>query len=198
MRAFHLTDVYNKAINKRKVWVEPLFAEVKGWHGMRRFRLRRLWRVNCEALMKAAGQNLKRLLQRRGWGRRPWPQGNASALSEPPSEDRLQMPVLTRAQQALACEQDQLVKGIFEIFFVYQSYFSFFASVKRNISSQIAKGPSASVSSVFSQPCVDLILSMLVYQPWGGMGFSSRSSSEGFFNRLNNYMVRRILPSEKH
>lgn len=80
VRAFHLTDVYNKAINKRKVWVEPLFAEVKGWHGMRRFRLRRLWRVNCEALMKAAGQNLKRHLQRRGWGRRPWPQGNASAL----------------------------------------------------------------------------------------------------------------------
>ena len=40
---------------------------------MRRFRLRRLWRVNCEALMRAAGQNLKRLLKRRGWGRRPYP-----------------------------------------------------------------------------------------------------------------------------
>jgi len=35
--------------------------------------LRRLWRVNCEALMRAAGQNLKRLLQKRGWGRRPYP-----------------------------------------------------------------------------------------------------------------------------
>src|SRR5947199_9146897 len=51
----------------------PLFAEGKEWHGMRRFRLRRLWRVNCEALMRAAGQNLKRLLKKRGWGRRPWP-----------------------------------------------------------------------------------------------------------------------------
>src|SRR3989440_7749956 len=38
-----------------------------------RFRLRRLWRVNCEALMIAAGQNLKRLLKKRGWGRRPFP-----------------------------------------------------------------------------------------------------------------------------
>jgi Transposase DDE domain len=36
-------------MNKRKVWVEPLFAEAKDWHGMRRFRLRRVWRVNCEA-----------------------------------------------------------------------------------------------------------------------------------------------------
>ena len=52
---------------------QPLFAEGKDWHGMRRFRLRRLWRVNCEALMRAAGQNLKRLLKRRGWGRRPCP-----------------------------------------------------------------------------------------------------------------------------
>ncbi len=47
---------------------------------MRRFRLRRLWRVNCETLMRAAGQNLKRLLKRRGWGRRPCP---AEALHAP-------------------------------------------------------------------------------------------------------------------
>ena len=40
---------------------------------MRRFRLRLLWRVNCEGLMRAAGQNLKRLLKKRGWGRRPCP-----------------------------------------------------------------------------------------------------------------------------
>jgi len=56
-----------------KVWVEPLFGEAKEWHGMRRFRLRRLWRVNCEALVIAAGQNLKRLLKKRGWGRRLFP-----------------------------------------------------------------------------------------------------------------------------
>ena len=69
-------------MNKRKVWVEPLFAEAKDWHGMRRFRLRRLWRVNCEALVTAAGQNLKRLLQKRGWGRRPFP-AEAGALTPP-------------------------------------------------------------------------------------------------------------------
>src|SRR5439155_15423892 len=62
------TPAYQKAMNKRKVWVEPLFAEAKDWHGMRRFRLRRLWRVNCEAQVIAAGQNLKRLLAIRGAG----------------------------------------------------------------------------------------------------------------------------------
>jgi hypothetical protein len=60
-------------MHKRSVWVEPLFAEGKEWHGMRRFRLRRVFRVNCEALMRAAGQNLKRLLKKRDWGRRPFP-----------------------------------------------------------------------------------------------------------------------------
>ncbi len=60
---YHQAPAYQKAMNKRKVWVEPLFAEAKDWHGMRRFRLRLLWRVNCEALRVAAGQNLKRLLK---------------------------------------------------------------------------------------------------------------------------------------
>jgi len=46
------------------VWVEPLFAEAKEWHGMRRFRLRRRWRVNGEALVTASGHNLERLLQK--------------------------------------------------------------------------------------------------------------------------------------
>jgi hypothetical protein len=73
VRAYHPTEAYKKAYRKRAVWVEPLFAEGKDWHGMRRFRLRRLWRVNCEALMIASGQNLKRLLKKRGWGRRPCP-----------------------------------------------------------------------------------------------------------------------------
>jgi hypothetical protein len=30
-------------------------------------------RVNCEALMRATGQNLKRLLKKHGWGRHPFP-----------------------------------------------------------------------------------------------------------------------------
>jgi Transposase DDE domain len=73
VRAYHTTEAYKKAYRKRSVWVEPLFAEAKDWHGMRRFRLRLLWRVNSEALMIAAGQNLKRLLKKWGWGRRPCP-----------------------------------------------------------------------------------------------------------------------------
>ena len=83
VKGYHQTQAYQKAMNKRKVWVEPLFAEGKQWHGMRRFRLRRLWRVNCEALVIASGQNLKRLLQKRGWGRRPFP--SEAAAGAPPA-----------------------------------------------------------------------------------------------------------------
>ncbi len=79
VRAYQSTSAYQKALCKRQVWVEPLFAEGKQWHQMRRFRLRRLWRVNTEAFLIATGQNLKRLLQRRGWGRRPFPSGQAGA-----------------------------------------------------------------------------------------------------------------------
>lgn len=56
-------------MRKRKVWVESLFAEAKDLHGLRRFRLQLLWRVNIGALHIAAGQNLKRLLKKRGWVR---------------------------------------------------------------------------------------------------------------------------------
>jgi transposase len=75
VRAYHGTEPYQKAMRKRQVWVEPLFGEAKDWHGLRRFRLRGLWKVNVEALMVATGQNLKRLLSKRGWGRRRWPGG---------------------------------------------------------------------------------------------------------------------------
>jgi hypothetical protein len=49
---------------------------------MGRFRLHQLWRVNTEALLLAAGQNLKRLLQERGWGRRPFPSGAAATFAD--------------------------------------------------------------------------------------------------------------------
>jgi hypothetical protein len=62
MRSYGDTEAYRKAIRKRAVWVEPLFAEAKDCHGSRRFRLRRLEKVNVEALLIAAGQNVKRLL----------------------------------------------------------------------------------------------------------------------------------------
>lgn len=78
VRAYHDTEPYKKALRKRKVWVEPLFAEAKEWHGMDRFRLRRLWKVNIEALLIAAGQNIKRLL---AFGsRRPRRMAQAAAL----------------------------------------------------------------------------------------------------------------------
>lgn len=75
VRGYHETEEYKKAMRKRKVWIEPLFGEAKQWHGMRQFRLRGLPKVNMEGLLIAAGQNLKRLLSARGWGRRPWPDG---------------------------------------------------------------------------------------------------------------------------
>jgi transposase len=80
VRTYQATEPYAKAMRKRQVWVEPLFAEAKAWHGLRRFRLRGLEKVNGEALLIAAGQNLKRLLGRQGWGRRPFPSGAAGIV----------------------------------------------------------------------------------------------------------------------
>jgi hypothetical protein len=65
---------------KWKIWLEPLFGEAKDWHGLARFRLRRLWKVIVEALLIATGQNLRRLLRKRGRGRRPLPNGAPERL----------------------------------------------------------------------------------------------------------------------
>jgi hypothetical protein len=92
VRGYHDTEDYAKAMRKRKVWVEPLFAEAKDWHGLRRFRLRGLENVNGEALLTAAGQNLKRLLSWRGWGRRPFPSGGAGIVLPARSPLALQIP----------------------------------------------------------------------------------------------------------
>lgn len=94
VKAYESTSAYQQALNKRKVWVEPLFGEGKQWHGMRRFRLRRLWRVNCEALVIATGQNLKRLLQKRGWGRRPFPA--EAVVAVPPQASPTEKPFINR------------------------------------------------------------------------------------------------------
>jgi transposase len=80
VRGYHATAAYRKAMRKRKVWPEPLFAEAKQWHGLRQFRLRGLQRVNMEGLLIAAGQNLKRWLSATGWGRRHGPSGSPVAL----------------------------------------------------------------------------------------------------------------------
>jgi len=84
--AYHQTKAYKKAYQKRKVWVEGLFGEAQQWHGLRRLRLRGLWKVNCEGVMTATGQNLKRLLSGRGWGRRSFP--SASPGVQLPAPDR--------------------------------------------------------------------------------------------------------------
>ena len=81
VRAYRDTEAYRKALRKRAVWIEPLFGEAKEWHGLRRFRLRGLEKVNTEALMIASGQNVKRLL---GFGtRRPRKVAQAAALRRP-------------------------------------------------------------------------------------------------------------------
>ena len=85
VRSYHATEPYAKAMRKRQVWVEPLFAEAKEWHGLRRLRLRGLLNANIQGLLTAAGQNLKRLLAAKGWGRRHTPCGSLLALpTEPP------------------------------------------------------------------------------------------------------------------
>lgn len=83
VRGYHETAAYRKAMRKRSVWIEPLFGEAKEWHGLRQFRLRGLHKVNMVGLLVAAGQNLKRLLKTRGWGRRSWPHGALETLPGP-------------------------------------------------------------------------------------------------------------------
>jgi transposase len=65
VRGYRQSEDYQKAMRKRAVWIEPLFGEAKQWHRLRRFRLRRLERVNIEALVIGAGQNIKRLIAER-------------------------------------------------------------------------------------------------------------------------------------
>ncbi|MFN8662412.1 MAG: transposase [Thermomicrobiales bacterium] len=79
VRAYQGTAAYEHSLRKRSVWVEPLFAEAKQWHGLSQFRLRGLGNVNIEALLVATGQNPKRWLQATGWGRRGLP-GMAAAI----------------------------------------------------------------------------------------------------------------------
>jgi hypothetical protein len=74
------TEAYLKAMRKRQVWVEPKFGEVKQWHQGRRFRLRGIYKVNIEGLLKAAGQNLKQLLKATIGKNGPKPPATIAAL----------------------------------------------------------------------------------------------------------------------
>jgi hypothetical protein len=80
VRGYHTTAPYEKAIRKRQVWVEPMYADAKEWHGLRRLRPRGLLNANIQGLLIAAGQNLKRFLAATGWGRRHAPCGSLVAL----------------------------------------------------------------------------------------------------------------------
>jgi transposase len=106
VRAYRETEPYEKALRKRKVWVEPMFGEAKEWHGMRRFRLRTLRRVNAEAMVIATGQNIKRLLTFSGRGPRklaqaqalrpPTPTPSANSRLRQGSHRRRSTPLLAR------------------------------------------------------------------------------------------------------
>jgi hypothetical protein len=85
VRAYHPTATSLRAMAKRKVWMEPLLAWAKSWHGLRRFRRRGLFKVNIQGLLVATGENLKRLLKTWGWGRRPCPVGSTGWLPLTPS-----------------------------------------------------------------------------------------------------------------
>lgn len=84
VRGYHVTLAYQKAIAKRKVWVEPLFAEAKMWHGLPRLRLRGFENANIQGLLVAAGQNLKCFLAATGLGRLHAPCGSLVALPREP------------------------------------------------------------------------------------------------------------------
>src|SRR5215203_2291096 len=86
VKIYRGTFAYEKALRKRRVWVEPVFGEAKDWHALRRFRLRRLEKVNIEALLIASGQNIKRLVAARGRGPRKLAQ--AAALRPPDPVNR--------------------------------------------------------------------------------------------------------------
>lgn len=81
VKSYYELEAYKKAMRKRKVWIEPMFAKAKQWHGMERVRLRRLEKVNTEVLITAAGQNIKRSLTFGGRGPRKLAQ--AAALRPP-------------------------------------------------------------------------------------------------------------------
>jgi hypothetical protein len=68
VRGYHETPAFEKAMTKRQVWVEPLFAEAKQWHHLDKFRLRGRRKVN------SASSPLFRVTTRRrgGFMRRAW------------------------------------------------------------------------------------------------------------------------------
>ena len=68
VRAYQPTEAYKKALRKRSVWVEPLFA---GGQGVARYAPAppaELKRVNCEALLLSGGAKSQAVAQDVGLG----------------------------------------------------------------------------------------------------------------------------------
>ena len=108
VRGYQETEPYKKAINKRKVWIEPLFGEAKDWHGLRRFRLRRLAKVNIEALVVASGQNIKRLLTMWRWEPSSRPDGAGAGAKT--RLMRLAVQCFSELRVAIALESSMLTR----------------------------------------------------------------------------------------
>ena len=104
VRGYHVTEPYAKAMRKRQVWVAPLFAEAKDWHGLRRFRLRGLEKVNGEALLLATGQNLQAPAESAGVGAAPVPERSRGHCPAGPPAPADPCPV-TAARGATPCGQ---------------------------------------------------------------------------------------------
>ena len=85
-RGYRGTFAYEKALRKRRVWVEPLFARPRTRRSAQ-IRLRGSEKVNIEALLIASGKNIKRLVAARdtwpakaGTGRGPAPTGSGESM----------------------------------------------------------------------------------------------------------------------
>ena len=99
VRAYHQTPAYEKAMASGRSGSSRSSAKPRtgtGWT----VPTPRLWKVNVEALLIATGQNLKRLLRKRGWGRRPWPNGSPEAPLTTPVGAVARMVAFTRLRIA--------------------------------------------------------------------------------------------------
>jgi Transposase DDE domain len=93
VRRYHQTPAYQKAMRKRQVRVEPLFAEAKDWHGLRRFRLRGLPNVNFEWCWSRRGRTSSATSPRRAGDGVTLPAG--TCWPSPPSPGVRDRPRLT-------------------------------------------------------------------------------------------------------
>lgn len=102
VQGYQTTPAFAKAMRKRSIWVEGLFAEAKQWPGLDRFRLRQLANVNLQALLIAAGQNLKRWLGRTGL---------AGSRVHPAPSAWLNLGLLLRAVATLSSQARWMIGG---------------------------------------------------------------------------------------